>query len=94
MLDVGKAREDVEKVSNMKKPVTTRVCEGLGGFVIMLLEKKREAGFFTFAPVLVSALAESLVFPFSLQNHANIITLGQNSLKSTTYAMLEPNITR
>jgi hypothetical protein len=87
MLDVRKGAGKVKKFSNGEKWLVDAVCGSFLVIVIMLLEKKREAGFFTFADASGTALAENLVFPPSLENHANIITKRQNSIKSNTYAL-------
>lgn len=87
MLDVRKAGGEVRKFSNAEKWLVDAVCGSFLVIVIMLLEKKREAGFFTFADARKSALAENLVFPPSLENHANIITLPTFPYKSKTYAL-------
>lgn len=66
----------VRNFSNGRNGLTTRVCGRLFVIVIMLSEKKSIWRFFDFAQVRRTASAESLVFPPSLQNHANIITKG------------------
>lgn len=87
MLDVRKAGGEVRKFSNAKEWLVYAVSGRFLVIVIMLLEKKREPDFFTFADAGKSALAENLVFPVSLENHANIITLPTFPYKSKTYAL-------
>lgn len=63
-----------------------RVCGRFVSYVIKLIEKKRERGLLIFLRACGTAYAESLVFPFTLKKHANILTLPLFPLKSMTYA--------
>jgi hypothetical protein len=70
--------------SNKRNGLWMRVCGGFVCYVIKLIEKKRAVPFLVPADAKGTALAESLVFPVSPKNHANILTLSTFPLKSRT----------
>ena len=71
--------------ANKRNGLVARVCGRFLSYVIKLIEIKRENEFLNLALVLMTAYAESLVFPLTLQNRLNIITKPLFPLKSSTY---------
>jgi hypothetical protein len=87
MLGVRKAKGDVRKFSNGKKRLVDAGLRGVFCYCYNVISKKERAALFHFCRCVKVALAEKLVFPYSLENHANIITKQLFPLKSRTYAL-------
>ncbi len=75
---------NVEKCSNKRNGLVARVSGEKWGYCYNVNREKERERFFEPCRGAGTALAENLEKPTPLKNHANIITLQENPMKSMT----------
>jgi hypothetical protein len=75
---------NVEKCSNKRNGLVARVSGEKWGYCYNVNRERKRERFFEPCRGAGTALAENLEKPTPLKNHANIITLQENSMKSMT----------